>query len=184
MKKLLSRKKRILLVNRDFQLRYTKAAILVATVSTAATLFLILFPLYYLDVIRFPNFLPTLFLSGIALASVSNFAVIGLFAIHLTHRIAGPMFSLVRQMRLIQSGTWAAQLRVRSGDDIKYLVRNFNEMVDYLLSTSQRDLDQVDSILMKIRENQHNLALTELETLAQNLRARSNVAEFDKHEKH
>lgn len=151
MKPFKQRNKRIFLVNRDFQLRYTRIAVVVGLVSTLLTVFLILYPLFYLDILRFPAFVPLPFLLGIGVACCINFAAIAFISIHMTHRIAGPIFSLVRQMRLLQAGRWDAHLKVRTADDMKYLIRNFNELVDYMVETSRRDLIRVSHAIDKLR---------------------------------
>lgn len=166
------RGKRIFLVNRDFQLRYTRVALAVGVVSTALTVFLILYPLFYLDIVRFPSFLPRPFLIGIVFAAIVNLAIVAFMGILMTHRIAGPMFALVRQMRAIQAGYWQSHLKVRPGDDMKYVVRNFNDLVDYMLDTSKRDLTHVDLALAKLRGLDTGGALTELQQLQEALSAR------------
>jgi hypothetical protein len=172
MKTPMPRGKRIFLVNRDFQLRYTRVALAVGVVSTALTVFLILYPLFYLDIVRFPTFLPRPFLIGIVFAAIVNLAIVAFMGILMTHRIAGPMFALVRQMRAIQAGYWQSHLKVRPGDDMKYVVRNFNDLVDYMLDTSKRDLTHVDLALAKLRSLDTGGALTELQQLHEELSAR------------
>ncbi len=139
--------KKLYLINRDFQLRYTKIAVMVGLVSTALTLFLILFPLFQFQVIRFPNFLPAPFLWAIAFAALLNFAIVATMSILVTHRIAGPMFSLVREFRQLQDGRFTHRMKIRDGDDLKYVVRNFNEMVDQLAAFTKKDLEDLDALI-------------------------------------
>ncbi len=47
------------------------------------------------------------------------------------------MYALVRCFRRIEVGRWAGHLKVRDSDDLKYLVRNFNQMVDGLVYTAR-----------------------------------------------
>lgn len=175
MKALIPRDKRIYLVNRDFQFRYMRVAVLVGFASTLLTMFVILYPLFYLKIVRFPAFVPRPFLVGIGIASIINFCAVALLSIHLTHRIAGPVFSLVRQMRLIQSGHWTAYLKVRSSDDMKYLVRNFNELVDYMIATSKRDFMQIDSALTKLKDLDTPGAVKDLQVIRDELASRVKV---------
>src|SRR4051812_38187621 len=95
--------KRLYLINRDFQLRYTRLAVVVGLVSTALTLFLILFPLFWFRIVRYPNFVPVPFMWAIGVAAVLNVLIVAFLGIVITHRIAGPMFSLVRHIHLLQS---------------------------------------------------------------------------------
>jgi signal transduction histidine kinase len=139
-------KKRIVLVNRDFQLRYTKLAVTVGVASTLMTFVLILFPLYQFKILRFGSMLPTPFIIAMVLAALANIAVIAVIGILATHRIAGPMFSMVRQMRCVIDGKWSAFLKIRDTDDMRYLVRNFNELIWYLLQTAKGDLAKIEKL--------------------------------------
>jgi methyl-accepting chemotaxis protein len=139
-------RKRMYLINRDFQLRYTRSAVLVGLATTVLSLALILWPLFQFRVLRFPDFLPTPFLVAIAVAAICNFGFIAWLGIFITHRIAGPMFSLVRHMRQIQGGSYFNDLKIRDSDDLKYLVRNYNELVDYLISTAKNDIERLKAV--------------------------------------
>ena len=139
-------RKRIYLINRDFQLRYSLAAAAVGVASTALTAVLFLFPLFQFEIIRIPRFLPWPILAAIGLAALLNVFLVGLLGVFITHRIAGPMYALVRCFRRIEMGRWAGHLRVRDGDDLRFLVRNFNTMVDGLIRTGQDDLVLLDQL--------------------------------------
>lgn len=133
-------KKRIYLINRDFQLRYSFAAALVGIVSTALTVTVILVPLYVFEILRIPRFLPLPILLSMFIAAALNIFIVGFMGVFITHRIAGPMFSLVRSFRQIEMGRWAGKLRLRENDDLKFVMRNFNELVDSLVRTCKEDL--------------------------------------------
>ena len=138
--------KRLYLINRDFQLRYVKAAVVVGLSSTLLTTALLLWPLFQFKIIRFPNFLPWPFLGAMALGALVNFACVAGLGILMTHRIAGPMFALVRQMRVVQQGDFRAHLAVRQLDDLKYLIRNFNDMTAQLVNFTVQDIAKLDRI--------------------------------------
>jgi methyl-accepting chemotaxis protein len=143
-------RKRIYLINRDFQLRYTRSAVLVGLLTTVLTILLIIMPLFQLRIVRFPGFLPAPFLIGIAVAALCNFLIIAWLGIFMTHRIAGPMFSLVRHMRQVQAGSLFNDLRQRETDDLRYLVRNYNELIEYLIATARADLERLRTIREKV----------------------------------
>lgn len=143
----LKKNKRIYLVNRDFQLRYAYAAAVVGMLSTLVTSCLILYPLYQFEILRIPRFLPWPILLIMLSAAFFNIALVGFLAIHVTHRLAGPMYSLVRQMRQIESGRWYGALKIRQGDDLKYVVRNFNEMLSSLKISAVEDREAVNQLL-------------------------------------
>jgi HAMP domain-containing protein len=138
--------KRLILINRDFQLRYVGAAVALGIATTAISAILILFPLYYFEILKIPRFLPTPILIIMGMAGALNIAVIGIFGVYVTHRIAGPMFSMVRAFRLVEMGKWNTTLRVRAGDDLLYLVRNFNEMTDGLVAITRSDIDRLEAV--------------------------------------
>ncbi len=141
------RPKRIYLVNRDFQLRYAFAAVAVAMVSTVLTAIILLYPLYTFEILRIPRFLPWPIFGVMILAVLCNLLLLLFVGVFITHKIAGPMFSLVRAFRQVEHGNWAARLVVRSDDELKYLVRNFNEMIDGLVKIAQADSDRIESAL-------------------------------------
>lgn len=166
--------KKILLVNRDFQLRYTRMAVVVGFFSTLLTVILILFPLFQFQILRFPNFVPYPFVIGMVVAALANFVMVAYFGIVLTHRIAGPMFSLVRQFRAVSGGNLNAKFNVREQDELKFVIRNFNEMVDGLAMRTLADLQKVDAILKTLSENAVPQALIDTEALRQDLASRIN----------
>lgn len=142
---------RIYLINRDFQMRYARLGVLVAIGSTVLTLFLVLYPLFELRLLRFPNFLPNPFLFGIGFAAVLNLALIAVFTVLMTHKVAGPMFSLVRHMRDVQAGHYSGEMRARAGDDMKFVVRHFNEMVEALRLQTAQDQDKLESLTAALK---------------------------------
>ncbi|NRA43400.1 MAG: hypothetical protein HRU09_00445 [Oligoflexales bacterium] len=139
--------KKIFLVNRDFQMRYTKSAVVIGLVSTFLTSVVILYPLYQFQILRIPKFLPIPILFAMILAAVINIAIIGVMGILMTHRIAGPMYSLVRSMRVVSLGRFNGTMRLRNDDDLKFVVRNFNDMTAALRSLTEDDLQTIKNEL-------------------------------------
>lgn len=142
-----ARRKRIYLVNRDFQFRYTGAAVLVGLTSTALTIFIILYPLYQFEILRIPKFLPLPILGTMFAAALINIILVGLMGVIITHKIAGPMYSMVRQFRRVENGQWYGRMGLRPDDEMKYLVRNFNEMLHGIQRQSQGDLEILDQMI-------------------------------------
>lgn len=140
----------MVLVNRDFQLRYAGAAVFVGIISTLLSSVLILYPLYEFEILRIPNFLPMPILFGMGIAALLNICLVGIMGILVTHRMAGPMYSMVRQLRVIEEGKWSGRMRLRHGDDMKYLVRNFNAMIEALERTGQTDLQNLRRLKKEI----------------------------------
>lgn len=157
-----SKTKRIYLVNRDFQVRYTKVALAVALCSTMLTVALILMPLFKFNILRFPNFVPYPFIVGMVAASLINFVFIATMGVIMTHRVAGPMFSIVRHMRMVQMGQTLAPLKLRDSDDLKYLVRNFNELLEFLSKQNRHDCEALDKIIVALKQSEGAAEATKL----------------------
>jgi len=175
-------RKRIYLINRDFQLRYSYTAACVGVVSTLVTAAVLLYPLYVFEILRIPRFLPWPILAGMALAAVINISLIGFMGIFITHKIAGPMYSLVRSFRRIEMGYWAGHLTIRDGDDLKYMVRNFNQLIDGLVEIGRQDVAFIDEIQEKLSNSdaasqQEGLAL--LQDLHQRISDRLEEGKFE-----
>lgn len=154
--------KRIYLVNRDFQFRYTRMGVLAGVVSTAITTLVILYPLFVFKILVIPQFLPMPILLGMLTAAIFNIGIIVLFGILITHRIAGPMFSIVRHLRRIANGQWKTNMRSRPGDELQLIVRNMNELSDALVVVAAKDLELVEKASAGSPSGEAGAALNEL----------------------
>jgi hypothetical protein len=156
--------KRLILINRDFQLRYVGAAVGLGIVTSLLSAVLILYPLFQFEILRIPRFLPWPILAMMIFAAILNVAVIAIVGLYITHRIAGPMFALARAFRRVESGGWRTELRVRSGDDLLYLVRNFNEMVSGIAQLASHDADELCEIAQGCQDESLKLKLLKMES--------------------
>ncbi len=59
------------------------------------------------------------------------------------------MFSLVRSLRAVESGSYGTTLKLRSSDELKFVARNFNEMTNSLRLRTNSDLAIVDLLLLE-----------------------------------
>lgn len=155
-------KQRLYLINRDFQLRYAWAVIWIGLLSTLVTSTVILVPLYQFQILRIPKFLPTPILFAMVLAVVLNIALLGFMSVHVTHKLAGPMFSFLRYIRRVEQGIWAGKLQLREGDELQFLARNFNEMLASLQKLAEADLVSLDEIKAKLPSSEDNKQATAL----------------------
>jgi len=108
---------------------------------------IVIVPLFTFEILKTPKFLPTPILIGMILAGIVNVCLILAMGIFVTHKIAGPMYSLVRSFRMITEGDYTQKVNIREGDDLKYVVRNFNEMADALKERCVDDRDAVAEVL-------------------------------------
>lgn len=165
--------KKILLVNRDFQLKYTKAAIAVAIVSTVLSGTVILYPLYIFEILRIPKFLPTPILGAMIAAVIINVGIIAFMGVFLTHKLAGPIYSLAREFRKVGAGIWGHTMSVRPDDDLKFLVRNYNEMAEQMKKICESDIRDLDEVISALAQgNQQPEALQQLQSLQEKLKGR------------
>ena len=147
-----ARTTRLIVVNRDLQLRYTGAAVLVGTMTTVLTTFFILLPLYVFKILVIPRFLPWPILLVMGLALVMNIFSVFILGLIMTNRIAGPLYALIRAMRTTGRGDFNAHLGVRSTDDLKYVVRHFNDMTASLSRMTKDDMEVVDTLIKNVNE--------------------------------
>lgn len=167
--------KKIILVNRDFQLRYAGAAVGVGFLTSSLSIFVILFPLYFFEIIRNPRFLPTPILWGMGLAIAINIMALFGMGIVITHRIAGPMYSIVRHLRRIGSGYFGVYMRLREGDELRYVVRNVNDLIDSLKYLTTQDIESLDRVLKTLQSGDIPTTNNELESLRSRIHERLEI---------
>jgi HAMP domain-containing protein len=139
--------KKLVLINRDFQLRYAAVGGLIGATTTVFAAIVILLPLFYFKLLVIPKFLPAPIFVLMGTVLFINILIIAVFGVYLTHRIAGPMFAISRFLRLLENGQYQGALHVRAKDELSYLVRNVNGLASSLRSRTASDLDRVDSYL-------------------------------------
>jgi len=71
----------------------------------------------------------------------------GVFSIFITHKLAGPVFVFERMTRNIAAGDLTVRAKLRKGDDLHDLEKNFNQMADNL-----------ESLLIKLEEQHKKLS--------------------------
>lgn len=136
-------RKKLYLLNRHFQFRFMGLAVVVGSFSTILTTVIILYPLYAFRILRIPEFLPLPILGLMIFAALINVALISYMTVTVTHRIVGPLYNLVKNMRRFESPNWNGHIKVREKDELKYVVRNFNSMVDRIVECLDKDLERL-----------------------------------------
>ena len=143
----MKQRKTMILINRDFQFRYAGAAVIVGVISTIISSLVILYPLYVFEILRIPKFLPAPILLSMLFAAFINIAMVALIGVYVTHAIAGPMYAIVREFRKVEQGDWTSKMKQRKNDDLRYLVRNYNAMMDALRNQGNYEYEE----LIKLR---------------------------------
>jgi methyl-accepting chemotaxis protein len=72
-------------------------------------------------------------------------ALIGLFGIYFTHRVAGPIFKMTKLLRQVGAGNLAVEARLRKGDELQDFFGAFALMVMGLRKLESEQLEQLDS---------------------------------------
>lgn len=71
----------------------------------------------------------------------------GVLSIFITHKLVGPVFVFERMTRNIAAGDLTVRAKLRRGDDLRDLEKNFNQMADNL-----------ESLLIKLEEEHKKLS--------------------------
>ncbi len=150
----MSQRKTMVLINRDFQLRYAGAAVIVGIMSTVISTLVILYPLYTFEILRIPRFLPTPILLSMLFAAFINIAMVALIGVYVTHSIAGPMYAIVREFRKVEQGDWSGDMRQRKNDDLRYLVRNYNAMMGALRNQGNYECEELQKLKSLIEKSE------------------------------
>ncbi len=158
-------RKKQFLINRNFQFRIIWAAVLVGSISTILTSFLILYPLYEFQILRATRFLPPPIIIAMLCAGVLNIFVVGFMGVFFSHRIAGPMHSILRFLRRLSTARYGSRMKIRNGDELKLLVRQTNELAECLHKVTENDLKLVKLALMELEKNQNDTILSSINSL-------------------
>ncbi len=86
--------------------------------------------------------------------------LMGLLGIVVTHRVAGPIFKMTRQIRTIGDGDWSVPAPLRKGDELADFFGAFEDMVKNMRAQRKREI----AMLEKALEGGPPTALGELQT--------------------
>lgn len=125
--------KRKYLVNRDMQTRFARSGVIIGLMSTAVSAGMILWAFWAFNIWQGQR-LPTPVLVVIFAVMCINVFGIYVAGVLTTQRIAGPIFNLLKQFQRVQAGDFAAIAKFREGDEMHYVAKRFNEMVESLAS--------------------------------------------------
>jgi nitrogen fixation/metabolism regulation signal transduction histidine kinase len=64
-----------------------------------------------------------------------------------THKVAGPLYKMKRQIRALERGSLQVPTPLRKGDELKEFFDAFNDMVRALRARQQRDVERLDDVL-------------------------------------
>jgi len=92
-------------------------------------------------------------------------AALWLGGIVLTHRVAGPIHKIKRQLCAVERGDWAVPGPLRRGDELKEFFDTFNNMVTSLRERRSSELKELDAILSDLSDRLSESELKQLRSL-------------------
>ena len=139
------------MVNRDMQIKFAGSAVLIGMSSSMVSAGMLLWSFWVFNIWqgqRLP--LPIL----VVIAVVMFFNILGIYvsALVATSRIAGPLFNLLRQFSRLSRGDFSTHAKFRESDEIHYVARRFNEMVESLASRDEEIFLRVDEAEQALRD--------------------------------
>jgi methyl-accepting chemotaxis protein len=168
--------KRNYLVNRDLQLKFAGSALIMGLVSAGSTVGILLIAFYSFGIWQGQR-LPLPVILAIALALIVNLVGILLTSILSMQRIVGPLFNLLKQFQRVSRGDFKAHAKFRTSDEIHYVARRFNEMLQRLEERENEIFASIEQACEALERNDSSVAKESLKQ-ARNLRARG-VASVD-----
>jgi len=98
--------------------------------------------------------LPLLIKAGVISVILVGIAT-GITVKYLTHRIAGPLFNIERNLKQIATGDFSTKVDLRSTDEIKKLAENINEMTKGLnvrVSEAKERFEALEVVIQKVAD--------------------------------
>jgi hypothetical protein len=104
---------------------------------------------------------------GTALVVVLTLLVvfIGLAGIVVTHRVAGPIYKMKKQLRDLRRGNYEVPLPLRKGDELVDFFEEFRKMVGELRRRQEEEIAMLDRAILNLREKTTDDELGELRGL-------------------
>jgi nitrogen fixation/metabolism regulation signal transduction histidine kinase len=88
-----------------------------------------------------------------------------LAGIVITHRVAGPVYKMKRQIRDLQKGNFKVPSPLRKGDELKSFFDAFNDMVESLRARQRGEIERIDSTLEALGKDVPDEKLNSLRAL-------------------
>lgn len=102
-----------------------------------------------------------------------GFLVVALWfaGIVITHRVAGPVYKMKRQIRDLQKGSFKVPSPLRKGDELKTFFDAFNDMVESLRDRQRKEIEQIDKSLKELSASVPEEKLTSLRAVRDEMAA-------------
>ncbi|HEX7671622.1 MAG TPA: HAMP domain-containing protein [Polyangiaceae bacterium] len=108
---------------------------------------------------------------GTALVVVLALLVVGvgLAGIVVTHRVAGPIYKMKRQLHELGEGNYKVPYPLRKGDELVDFFETFRTMVQRLRERQEQEIQLLDRAILNLREKTTEEELRELASLRTNM---------------
>lgn len=106
-------------------------------------------------------------LLGVLLVLVFSLGVAGIVV---THKVAGPIFKMKRQLRALENGSFEVPSPLRRGDELKEFFDAFNDMVRSLRARREGEVDDLVAIVADLKSSVPEERLATLEEFAARLK--------------
>jgi len=109
---------------------------------------------------------------GRALVVILTLLVIGvgLAGIVVTHRVAGPIYKMKKQLRDLRKGNCEIPAPLRKGDELVDFFEEFRRMVGELRRRQEEEIALLDRAILNLREKTSEAELAELSSLRTHMR--------------
>ncbi len=181
------------LVDRSFQLKYAlifgSAACAVALVGGAVMYGTLQASIRELSLPpelwrQVSDSIPQLLAAVVATAVVMG-VVIGLFALVLTHRVAGPIYVMTRYIAVLAEGHFPKMRRLRASDEFRDLFDLFQKSVEFIRTRDVADAFRIEEAIAKLAPlattAEGKAAIDALKALRDRKRAIAERADLDGH---
>lgn len=154
--------KRQYLVNREMQSKYAWSGVVIGLTSSALSAGMLLWSFYAFNIWQGQR-LPREVVFVIGCVLFFNAASIYVATVVSTQRIAGPLFNLLKQFQRVGQGHLGTRVVFRKGDEIHYVGRRFNEMMERVSGRDERVGRGIEDALAALREGNTAAAREALE---------------------
>src|SRR5690606_38470966 len=93
-----------------------------------------------------------------------------LAGIVVTHKVAGPIFKMKRQLKALENGNFEVPSPLRKGDELKEFFDSFNDMVRALRKRQEDEIALLDTAIAKLEESSTSAQLEPLHELQGEMR--------------
>lgn len=96
---------------------------------------------------------------------------IGLAGIMITHKIAGPIFKMKRQIRELGEGSLKMPSKLRKGDELVDFFQAFEDTVKSLRERQAKEIEQLDEAVKEAESGAHDACVSKLKKLRADMQA-------------